>query len=398
MQNLAQLHLKKNEGRRLRGGHLWIFSNEVDKQKSPLSRFEAGQQVEVVDEKGKFIGYGYVNPHSLICARLVSRDRQHPISASLLVHRIKVALSLRQRLFRLPYYRLVYGESDGLPGLVVDRFGDVLVVQITTAGMEVMREEIVAALDKVLKPQAIILRNDSAIRQLEGLDSYVDTARGQAPEMLTIEENGARYRVPTFGGQKTGWFFDHRLNRGRACQYVEQKRVLDVFSYMGGWSIPAAMAGATEVVCLDQSMKALEQLGENAELNGVVDRVSGLHGDAFDVMKVLREEGEKFDLIILDPPAFIPRKKDVAKGIEAYRQINQLAMQLLNRDGILVSASCSYHLQREVLQGTVLKGARHLDRSLQLLEQGHQGPDHPVHPAIAETDYLKSFIFRVLPS
>ena len=398
MQNLAQLHLKKNEGRRLRGGHLWIFSNEVDKQKSPLPRFETGQQVEVVDEKGKFIGYGYVNPHSLICARLVSRDRQHPISASLLVHRIKVALSLRQRLFRLPYYRLVYGESDGLPGLVVDRFGDVLVVQITTAGMEVIREAIVAALDKVLKPQAIILRNDSAIRQLEGLDSYVDTARGQAPEMLTIEENGARYRVPTFGGQKTGWFFDHRLNRGRACQYVEQKRVLDVFSYMGGWSIPAAMAGATEVVCLDQSMKALEQLGENAELNGVVDRVSGLHGDAFDVMKVLREEGEKFDLIILDPPAFIPRKKDVAKGIEAYRQINQLAMQLLNRDGILVSASCSYHLQREVLQGTVLKAARHLDRSLQLLEQGHQGPDHPVHPAIAETDYLKSFIFRVLPS
>ena len=398
MTDLPQLILKKKEERRLKAGHMWIFSNEVDTKRTPITALEPGQAVQVTDEKGKFIGYGYANPKSLICARLVSRDKSHPLSASLITHRIKIALSLRERLFSSPHYRLIYGEADALPGLVVDRFDDALVVQITTAGMEMMRDEIVACLDKVFKPVAIVLRNDSAIRQLEGLDNYVDTPLGQAPELLTVKENGATYQVPTFGSQKTGWFYDHRLNRHRAAQYVKDKRVLDVFSYMGGWSIPAALAGAAEVVCLDQSMPALEQLGDNAQLNGVVDRVSGLHGDAFDVMKVLREEGEKFDVIILDPPAFIPRKKDVAKGIDAYRRINQLAMQLLQRDGILVSASCSYHLQRDVLKSTVLKAARHLDRSATLLEQGHQGPDHPVHPAIPETDYLKSFTFRILPS
>ncbi len=398
MTDLPQLILKKREERRLKAGHLWIFSNEVDTKRTPIADLEPGQAVQIGDEKGKFLGYGYANPKSLICARIVSRNRDHPLNRSLIIHRLKVALSLRERLFETPHYRLVYGESDGLPGLIVDRFDDMVVAQITTAGMELMREEVVSALDKVLKPAAIILRNDSAIRKLEGLDSYVETALGDIPRLLTIKENGADYRAPTLDSQKTGWFYDHRLNRQRAAQYVKGRRVLDVFSYMGGWSIPAAMAGASEVVCLDQSMSALEQLGENAELNGVVERVSGLHGDAFEVMKVLKEEGEKFDLIILDPPAFIPRKKDVAKGIEAYRRINQLAMQLLQKDGILVSASCSYHLQRDVLRSTVLKTARHLDRNIVLLEQGHQGPDHPVHPAIPETDYLKSFIFRVLPS
>ncbi len=398
MTDLPQLILKKKEERRLKAGHMWVFSNEVDTKRSPITDFEPGQSIEVVDEKKRFIGYGYVNPKSLICARLVSRHRSHPLNRSLITHRIKVALSLRESLFTNPHYRLLYGEADGLPGLVVDRFDDVLVVQITTAGMEVIRDEIIAALDKVLKPKTIILRNDSPIRQLEGLSSYVETTLGNLPTLLTIKENNAEYRAPPLGGQKTGWFYDHRLNRQRATEYVRGKRVLDVFSYMGGWSIPAAMAGASEVICLDQSMAALEQLGENAQLNGVIDRVNGLHGDAFDVMKILREESEKFDVIILDPPAFIPRKKDVAKGLEAYRRINQLAMQLLQKDGTLISASCSYHLQREVLKSTILKTARHLDRSIALLEQGHQGPDHPIHPAIAETDYLKSFIFRILPS
>ncbi len=253
-------------------------------------------------------------------------------------------------------------------------------------------------MEKTLKPSAIVLHNDSAIRKLEGLDSYVETALGEAPEQLEIIENGCRFLAPGLTGQKTGWFYDHRLNRARAACYAPGMRVLDVFSYLGAWGIPAAVAGASEVVCVDESKTALAQLKENAALNNVADKVSTLAGDAFDILKGLREERQHFDVIVLDPPAFIRRRKDVTKGIEAYRRINQLAMPLLAKDGILISASCSYHLNRDRMQETLLKTSRHLDRNLVILEQGHQGPDHPIHPAIPETDYLKAFFCRVLPS
>ncbi len=398
MTDLPPLFLRKREERRIRGGHLWIFSNEVDTRRSPLDRFEPGQQVRINDAQGRFLGYGYVNPHSLICARLVSRDRNHPLDRSLITHRLKIALSLRQRLFDRPFYRLVHGEADLLPGLVVDRFGEVVTLQTTTAGMERRLEEIIEALEKVIGPKAIIARNDGAIRELEGLERYTRVVAGEAPEVLQVEENGARYRVPALTGQKTGWFYDHRLNRARAARYVEGKRVLDLFSYMGGWTIPAALAGAKEVIAVDQSATALEGLEATARLNGVEERIETRKGDAFEILKTLREAGEKFDVVILDPPAFIPRKKDLARGMEAYRRINQMAMQVLERDGILVSASCSFHLKRDQLRSTLLKAARHLDRHAVILEQGHQGPDHPVHPAIVETDYLKSFILRVVPA
>lgn len=398
MSPLPQLKLRKNEERRLRGGHLWVFSNEVDTKATPLDQFEPGSPVQIVDYTGKNIGTGYINPHSLICARLVSRDPKYVLDQSLLTHRFKVALSLRERIFAEPYYRLVYGESDGLPGLVIDRFGDVLSVQITTAGMEAQKDAIIATLNKVLKPSCIIMRNDSPIRNLEGLDCYVETAQGDAPELIDIVENGCRFQAPALTGQKTGWFFDHRLNRQRASQYGKGLRVLDVFSYMGAWGIPAAANGAEEVFCVDASSTALDQVEANAKLNGVDDKLTTIEGDAFEALKALREDKQKFDLIILDPPAFIPRKKDVSKGLEAYRRINQLAMSLLSRDSVLVSASCSYHLQRDRLQEILLKTSRHTDRNLVLLEQGHQGPDHPVHPAIQETDYLKAFFCRVTPS
>ena len=393
----AQLRLKKKEARRLRAGHVWVFSNEVDTARSPLSAYEPGQDVEIVDDQGKFLGYGYVNPHSLICARLVSRDRDYPVTESLLVHRLNIALSLRERLFGEPCYRLVYGESDGLPGVIVDRFGGVCVMQITTAGMERWRQALVAAIVKVVKPATVILRNDTAIRALEGLDSYVEVAEGTAPDHLDIVENRARFRADPLRGQKTGWFYDHRLNRARMMHYAKNRRVLDVFSYLGGWGITAALAGAREVICVDDSEAALAGLEVNAELNGVRDRMSALQGDAFEALKQLREARERFDVIVLDPPAFIRRKKDVEKGIEAYRRLNQMAIQLLVKDGILVSASCSYHLERERLKTLLGKTAGHLERHLTILEQGHQGPDHPVHPAIAETEYLKAFICRVLP-
>jgi 23S rRNA (cytosine1962-C5)-methyltransferase len=272
----------------------------------------------------------------------------------------------------------------------------VLVAQLNTAGMEVLRDEVVAALDKVLKPRAILLRNDSSARAQEGLQSRVESALGEVPEVVEIEENGTRFEVPLHSGQKTGWFYDHRLNRARVQHLAGGMRVLDVFSYIGGWGVAAAVAGASEVVCVDSSGRALDMVERNAELNGVADRVQGIEGDAFDALKALRAEREKFDLVIVDPPAFIKRKKDAKKGIEAYRRLNQAAMQLLGKDGILVSASCSYHLQRDTLRDLLQQSSRHLDRSLQIIEQGHQGPDHPIHPAIVETDYIKCLVSRVV--
>jgi 23S rRNA (cytosine1962-C5)-methyltransferase len=392
------LRLKKNEERRLRAGHLWVYSNEVDTDATPLKSFESGQAVAIQAYNGKVLGTGYVNPHSLICARLVSRDPDHPLSPSLLVHRLNVALSLRERLYARPYYRLVYSETDGLPGLVVDRFDTVYVVQITTAGMECLKEAILAALDKVLKPRAVLWRNDSPVRELEGLPGYVETAAGQVPETVTIEENGAVFQVPLLTGQKTGWFFDQQDNRTRSIKYMCDRRVLDVFSYLGAWGIAAVRHGARQALCVDSSAKALEYLNANAALNGIAGQLSTLQGDAFAVLKSLREAGERFDIVILDPPAFIRRKKDFKEGVQAYRRLNEMAMQVLEKDGLLVSCSCSQPLPRETLEQLLLQAARHLDRSLQLLERGQQAPDHPIHPAIPETDYLKAAFARVLPA
>ena len=392
------MRLKKNEDRRIRAGHVWIFSNEVDVAATPLDGFEAGQLADFQDSSGKSLGNGYVNPRSLICGRLVSRDPGYVLGKSLLVHRLNVALSLRQRLFTKPFYRLAYSEGDGLPGLIVDRYGDTLVIQINTAGMERVKDEILTALQEVLRPTRIVLRNDSSGRALEGLDDYVETVLGDVVDLVFLEENGARFEAPILSGQKTGWFYDHRLNRARMQHYVGDKRVLDVFSYIGGWGVQAAMAGATEVLCVDSSDTALAQLAHNASLNQVTSLIRTQAGDAFEVLKGLRTERERFDVVILDPPAFIKRKKDFHAGQTAYQRLNQAAMQLLSKDGILISASCSYHLTRENLKQTLLQTSRHVDRQLLVLEQGHQGPDHPLLPAVAETEYLKSFICRVLPN
>lgn len=390
------LILKKNEERRLRQGHAWVFSNEVDTARSPLDGFAPGQAVLIQAHDGKVLGTGYVNPHSLICARLVSRDTAHGLDRSLLVHRLNIALSLRARMFATPDYRLVHGESDGLPGLVVDRFGDILVVQLNTAGMEAVKAEVVAALEKVVKPRVILLRNDSPARDLEGLERYVETVLGTAPETVPLTENGVRFEAPLLGGQKTGWYYDHRDNRARLQRYVRGARVLDMFSYVGAWGVTAAVAGAAQVTCVDASARALDQVQRNAALNGVEARVDTIEGDAFEVLKALRADKAQFDVVVLDPPAFIKRKKDVKEGVAAYRRLNQAALQLLGKDGILVSASCSFHLQRAVFADLLYQSARHLDRHWQVLEQGHQGPDHPLHPAIPETDYIKCVVGRAV--
>jgi len=396
-ETLPPLRLKKNEERRIRAGHVWVYSNEVDNVATPLKAFTPGQAVQVQAHNGKSLGNGYVNPASLICARLVSRDPAYVLDRSLIVHRLKVALSLREQLFDRPFYRLVYGESDQLPGLVIDRYGDICVVQLTTAGMEVVREQVLEALDKVIHPKGVVLRCDSAVRKFEGLDSYSETL-GEVPEHVTVEEAGLSFDVSLQQGQKTGWFYDQRMNRIRLHAYTKEKRVLDVFSYVGGWGLQAAAGGASEVFCVDASESALDRVHANAEANGFGDTVASIQGDAFEVLSQLRVNQERFDVVVLDPPAFIKRRKDSKAGEQAYHRINKLGMQVLKKDGILVSASCSHHLSEEQFQKILLQSSRHLDRSLQILERGHQGPDHPVHPAIPETTYLKAMFCRVLPS
>jgi 23S rRNA (cytosine1962-C5)-methyltransferase len=392
--DLPRLRLKRSEERRLQSGHLWIYSNEVDNQETPLQGFEAGEQVRVESSGSKALGIAYVNPRSLICARLVSRTSQR-LDTTLLFQRLQQALALRRQLFNEPYYRLVYGESDLLPGLVVDRFGGHLTVQLNTAGMDRMKDQILDALLQVLNPESILLRNDSAMRTLEGLPREVVAAYGLGPKVVQLLENGVPMLAPLHDGQKTGWFYDQRPNRAWLRNFAPDKRVLDVFSYVGGFGVQAAVFGAKEVLAVDASRPALEMAEKNAELNGVGTIFNSIEGDAFAVLKGLKEEGERFDLVVVDPPAFIKRKKDHKEGLQAYRRINELAMQLLSPQGLLLSASCSMHLEREELLDALRSGGRRQNRHVQLLMEGMQGPDHPVHPAIPETRYLKAFLVRV---
>ncbi|OUS24068.1 rRNA large subunit methyltransferase I [Gammaproteobacteria bacterium 45_16_T64] len=396
--HLAHITLRKNEERRLKAGHVWVYSNEIDTKETPLNTFEAGQQVMVKDSKGKAVGVGYINPQSLIAARIMTRDSSCVIGESLLTHRLKIALSLREKCFDDQCYRWVYGDSDGLPGLVVDRFGDYVVVQLNTAGMDVLRDEVVAAITKVVSPAGILFRNDSPARNQEGLPSSVEVAAGEWPDELMLTENGVKFVIPGNEGQKTGWFYDHRENRQYMKRWVEGKRVLDVFSYVGGWGVQAAVSGAEAVLCVDASELALDYVEKNAVLNDVAEKVGTMQGNAFDCLKQLAEEKEKFDVIVIDPPAFIKRKKDFKNGSTAYRKLNELAMRLLSRDGLLVSASCSMHMPDDALLDIVRGAGRHVDRQVQIVHQGSQGADHPVHPSIVETHYLKAIFARVLPS
>ncbi|TIH10176.1 class I SAM-dependent rRNA methyltransferase [Pseudomonas leptonychotis] len=396
--SLPSLRLKANADRRLRAGHLWVYSNEIDVAATPLGGFAAGDQAILEAAGGKPLGVVAMSPNNLICARLLSRDVKHVLDKSLLVHRINVALSLRERLFDKPCYRLVFGDSDLLPGLVVDRFFDILVVQLASATMEQHKEDVLAALIQVCKPSGILLKNDSAARDAEGLPRYVETPFGVVPEWVALEENGVKFEAPVIEGQKTGWFYDHRMNRARIAPYVKGKRVLDLFSYIGGWGVQAAAFGASDVMCVDASSFALDGVERNAALNGLTDKVACVEGDVFEALKQLKASEERFDVIVADPPAFIKRKKDQKNGEGAYRRLNEQAMRLLNKDGILISASCSMHLEEDNLQNILLTSARHLDRNMQLLERGSQGPDHPVHPAIAETRYIKSLTVRLLPN
>jgi 23S rRNA (cytosine1962-C5)-methyltransferase len=389
---LPVLRLRRNEDRRLQAGHLWIFSNEVDTDQTPLVKFKPGELVRVLAHNDRALGLAYVNPQSLICARLLGTWKNPDVAW--LAARMRTALALRERLYSKPYYRLIYGESDGLPGLVIDRFGSRCVAQIGTAGMEQLKPQIQEALNQVVRCEALLFKNDSSIREMEGLPQYVEAAKGTFDGLGEVVEGDLHFKAPLAEGQKTGWFFDQAANRRALSKYVRKgSRVLDVFSYVGAWGVRAAHHGAGEVVCIDSSAAALEVAAANAERNGV--RIRPHKGDAFESLEELGKQGSRFDVVIIDPPAFAKRKKDLPKALAAYKRLNQLAIQVIATDGFLVSCSCSYHVSAEDLQETIAKAARAADKHLQIVEMGGQAPDHPVHPAIPETRYLKAYFCRV---
>jgi 23S rRNA (cytosine1962-C5)-methyltransferase len=391
---LPVLGLRRNEEKRLRGGHLWVFSNEVDAEARALTDYESGGLVRVHDHRDRFVGYAYLNPHALICARILSREESEPVGPRLIERRLRAALALRQRLYRNECYRLVYGESDGLPGLVLDRYGDVLVGQVGTLGMERLRPVVETAIREVIGPRALVWKNDGSARELEGLPREVVAAIGEAPSQVEIAEEGLRFSAPLAAGQKTGWFFDQAANREHLRRYVPRgARVLDVCSYVGAWALTALRQGAASADCVDASQQALDAAMHNAQLNGL--QVGTHRGDAFEVLERMAAQGERYDIVIVDPPAFIKRRKDQHKGEAAYRRLNQLALRLLADDALLVSCSCSYHLAQETLPTILQSAASHVGRGLQILEFGGQAPDHPVHPAIPETRYLKTLFCRV---
>lgn len=389
------IKLKKNEDKRIKAGHLWVYSNEIDTQATPIRDLQPGSLCLLQDARGKDLGVGYVNPQSLIAVRLLSRSTDATVSMRWLRKRMEQALQLRELCFAEPYYRWVYGDADGLPGLVIDRFGDYVVLQLNTAGMEALREDLVAAVEKTVQPKGILLRCDSAARKAEGLDSYVSVAYGEWPDVLRVRENGVDFDVSGSEGQKTGWFYDHRENRARLQGLVKDRSVLDVFSYVGGWGVQCLAAGASSLDAVDASEQALNLVDHNARLNGCSQEVSTWQGNAFEVLKHLLAEKRHYDVVVMDPPAFIKRKKDFQNGLQAYNQMNEMALRLLNPGGTLVSASCSMHLPHDALMDVVRRSARHVDRHVSVFAQGTQGMDHPVHPAIPETQYLKAIFCSV---
>ena len=393
---METIFLKKGEDRRLRVGHLWVFSNEVDVKRSPLTSFAPGQPVQVADAGGRVLGTGYVTPASLIAVRLVSRKADEALDADLLRRRLTDALALRERMFSRPFYRLCHGEGDFLPGLVADRHGDHIVCQITTAGMDAQTDALVDILDELLHPSSILLDNDVASRSLEGLERFQRTALGTLPEETPVEENGMTYTVPLADGQKTGWFYDQRVNRDALTPFVKARpgcSVLDAFCYVGAFGALAAKNGAGQVSFMDASAQALSYACRNAASVGV--DAEALQGDAISLLADLRREGRQFDIVCLDPPAFIKRKKDAKQGLEAYARVNELGLDLVKPGGMLMTCSCSHHLEADALRNMVTRAAGKRRRFARLLFQGFQGPDHPIHPAMPETAYLKTFLFHL---
>jgi len=386
---MKTVKLKQKEERRILRGHPWVFSNELDR--APVE-FTPGEIVDVLDNAGRFLGRGYINPHSLIAVRLLTRTRED-IDVGFFRRRIAAARSLRTLLGFGDSFRAVFSEGDHLPGLIVDKYADTLVVQSSTAGIDRMLNEILVALKEEYAPEAIILRNDTASREIEGLVRETRVAHGSISGPVIFEESGITYRVDVLEGQKTGFFFDQRENRQALKGYVKSRRTLDCFCYVGAWALSAARFGATEVIGLDSSEKAIALATENAAINGL--SVQFKKADVFDELRVLEKHRERFGCIVLDPPAFVKSRAKVREALKGYKEINLRAMKLLEPGGALVTCSCSHHIDQELFREMLIDAAYSAGRQAKLLEMRSQARDHPALLAARETQYLKCAILIV---
>ena len=386
---MKTVYLKKKEERRILRGHPWVFSNEL--QSIPAGT-TPGEIVDVVTVSGAFIGRGYINPHTLISVRLLTR-KQEAIDRDFFRGRIARARSLRSMLGFGDSYRAVFGEGDGLPGLIVDKYADTLVVQSTTAGIEAQLNLIIAALIDEFQPAAIVLRNDTSSRALEGLTQEPRVAQGAVMGPVTFEESGIKYTVDVLEGQKTGFFFDQRENRQALKALVQGRRTLDCFCYVGAWSLSAARYGASEVIGVDSSQKAVDLAAANAALNGLQARF--VKADAFEELRRLEKERERFGCVILDPPAFVKSRAKVREALKGYKEINLRAMKLLEPGGVLVTCSCSHHIDEDLFREMLIDAAQSAGRQARLLEMRSQSRDHPILLAARETQYLKCAVLVV---
>lgn len=387
--HMKTVKLKPKEGRRIQRGHPWVFSNELERTPGGLA---PGELVDVLDHGGRFIGRGYINPHSLIAIRLLTR-KQEPVDLDFLRRKISSAHVLRKRLCLGDSFRAVFSEGDGLPGLIVDKYAGTLVVQSLTAGIDALLDDILAALTEEYAPAAIVLRNDAAARELEGLARETRVAYGSVSGPVMIQESGINYRVDVLEGQKTGFFFDQRENRQALRDFAQGRRALDCFCYVGAWALSAARFGATEVIGLDSSEAAVKRATENAALNNLA--VHFKTADVFDELRSLEKQRERFGCIVLDPPAFVKSRAKVREALKGYKEINLRAMRLLEPGGILVTCSCSHHVDQDLFREMLIDASSSAGREARLLEMRSQARDHPVLLAARETQYLKCAILMI---
>ena len=391
---IPMIRLQNGRDKRARFGHPWVYSNEID-MTPEVKALPAGTVVRLDAPSSEPLGVGLFNPRSLIAIRMLSRDPKAVVDQAFLADRLTKALALRDTLYAKPYYRLVHAEADGLPGLIIDRYGDVLVCQFNTAGMDRLREPLLAALDEVLAPKTVVLRNDSSAREQEGLAQGVEIAKGKLPSPLKLQENGATFFADLAEGQKTGWFYDQRENRAFMAGLAKGRRVLDVYSYAGGFAVQAALAGATEVIACDRSELALALAEKAAEANKVSSKFKTLKGEAFAELERLQEAKESFGVVICDPPAFVKSQKDLQTGAGGYRKVARLGAALVAPGGFLFVASCSHNMPVDRFAVEVARGLGQAGRTGRIIRQSGAAADHPIHPMLPESAYLKAQVLQI---
>jgi 23S rRNA (cytosine1962-C5)-methyltransferase len=388
------IRLLPGHQKRARHGHPWIYSNEIVMDAAAKS-LAPGTVVKLQAANGETLGCGFFNPRSLVAARMLASDPSVDIDADFFAAHLERALALRTALYPEPFYRLIHAEADGLPGLAIDRYGDVLAVQVNSAGIEGTLDALLAALDRVLSPRAIVLRNDSPVRALEGLESYVRVAKGDIQGPVELVENGARFFADLTSGQKTGWFYDQRDNRAFMAGLSRGRRAVDLYCHSGGFAIAAATAGADSVLGIDSSAHALELATRAAELNHVEGCAHFERGQAFETMERFVREGRRFEIVMCDPPAFVKSKRDLATGSKGYRKLARLAAELAAPGAFVFLASCSHNMETAHFANEVARGIGQAGRSGRILRSSGAAPDHPVHPQLPESAYLKAQVLQL---